>query len=201
MTGKTDKELKKIKDEILACQKCPLRQEREKNHYYPVIGEGNHQAKIMFIGEAPGLQEAKHARPFCGPAGHILDQLLQSAGLKRKDVYIANILKDRPPKNRDPQPTEIKACTPYLERQIMLIKPKCLCSLGRYAMNYLMDKFGLRDKIEPIGRIHGRVFQAPEKFGKLSLIPFYHPATAVYNSNMKPVLEKDFQILKKFFKN
>lgn len=197
MLGKTDKELKQIKDEILLCKKCPLYKEREQNKYYPVIGEGSHEAEIMFVGEAPGLQEAKHARPFCGPAGRILDELLLSVGIKRQDVYITNILKDRPPKNRDPQAEEIAACTPYLEKQIKMIRPKCLCLLGRYAMNYLMDKFGLGDKIEPISRIHGRLFETQGEFGSLVLVPLYHPAVVVYNINMKPVLENDFKVLKK----
>ncbi|MGC8651179.1 MAG: uracil-DNA glycosylase family protein [Minisyncoccia bacterium] len=192
-----DGELKKIKEEVLKCQKCPLFQERSNNKYYPVIGEGSHQAKIMFIGEAPGLQEAKSGRPFCGAAGKVLDKLLKSAGIERKDVYITNLLKDRPPQNRDPLPEEIVACVPYLERQIEIIKPKIICSLGRYSMRFLMEKFGLENEIEGISKIHGKLFQSPLN-PNITIISFYHPAVAVYNPNMEKTLEEDFQILKQF---
>ncbi len=197
MNQKKDNELKKIKDEVLTCKKCPLYKEREQNKYYPVIGEGSHEAKIMFIGEAPGLQEAKHARPFCGAAGKILDNLLRFIEIERKDVYITNILKDRPPQNRDPQPEEIDVCTPYLERQIEMIKPKVICPLGRYSMNFLMEKFGLADQIQGISKIHGKIFKGQGDFKNILIIPFYHPAVVVYNMNMKPILEEDFKILKK----
>jgi len=193
-----EEELKKIKNEVLSCKKCSLYKERVENRFFPVIGEGNHQAKIMFVGEAPGLQEAKTGRPFCGAAGKILDELLESAGIKRKDVYITNILKDRPPENRDPQPEEIQACTPSLERQIEIIKPKVLCPLGRYSMNFLMEKLGLGDQIEGISKIHGKLFKTKDLFQDISIIPFYHPAVAAYNPNMKNVLKKDFSILERF---
>ena len=133
-------EIKRIEKEILLCRKCPLYQEREKNNYLPVIGEGNLEAKIIFIGEAPGLNEAKSGRPFCGAAGKVLDELLEAISLKREDIYITNLLKDRPPQNRDPQPEEIKACFPYLEKQIEIIKPKLICPLGRYSMRLIMEK-------------------------------------------------------------
>jgi len=191
-------ELRKIKDEVINCKKCSLYKARISGGFYPVIGEGDHQAKIMFVGEAPGLQEAKTGRPFCGRSGKILDELLNSVGIKREDVYICNILKDRPPKNRDPQKEEIKACINYLERQIELIKPEIICSLGRYAMEFLMEKFGLKDLIEPISKIHGKVFETKTLFQDIRIVPFYHPAVAAYNPNMKEILKKDFQVLKEF---
>ena len=193
-----EEDLRKIKNEVLSCKKCSLHKERVKNRFYPVVGEGNHQAKIMFVGEAPGLQEAKTGRPFCGVAGKILDELLESSGIKRENVYITNILKDRPPQNRDPQPEEIKACTPYLERQIEIIKPEIICPLGRYSMNFLMERFGLEDQIEGISKIHGRLFKSKDLFRNVTIIPFYHPAVATYNPNMKKILEEDFKILRKF---
>ena len=195
-----EEDLRKIKNEVLSCKKCSLHKERVKNRFYPVVGEGNHQAKIMFVGEAPGLQEAKTGRPFCGVAGKILDELLESSGIKRENVYITNILKDRPPQNRDPQPEEIKACTPYLERQIEIIKPEIICPLGRYSMNFLMERFGLEDQIEGISKIHGRLFKSKSLFQDVAIIPFYHPAVATYNPNMKKVLEEDFKILKTIIK-
>jgi len=188
----TEKELEEIKEEAINCKKCSLYKERIKNKFYPVIGEGNHKAEIMFIGEAPGLQEAKTGRPFCGASGKILNELLESVNIKRENVYIANILKDRPPGNRDPQPEEIQACSLYLERQIKIIKPKIICSLGRYSAIFLMEKFGLKDKIEGISKIHGKVFKSKD----FTIIPFYHPAVATYNPNMKTILKEDFKVLK-----
>jgi len=182
--------LKQIKQEVLNCRKCPLYKTRN----YPVIGEGNHSAKIMFVGEAPGEQEDKTGHPFCGRAGEILDQLLLSINLNRKEVYITNLLKCRPPQNRDPLPEEIKACSPYLLRQIELISPKIICPLGRYAMNFLMQRFGL--KPDSISKIHGRVFKVSGLFHSLIIIPLYHPAVATYNPFMIEQLKKDFKILK-----
>jgi len=195
---KIEKELKKIKDEVVDCKKCPLYEERIRGGFYPVIGEGNHQAKILFCGEAPGLQEAKSGRPFCGAAGKILDELLDSVDVKREDVYIANLLKCRPSQNRDPQKEEIEACVSYLEKQIEIIKPEVICPLGRYSMKFLMEKFGLKDAIEPISKIHGKVFEVKTLFQKVKVIPLYHPAVATYNPNMKEILKKDFKILEKF---
>ncbi len=191
---KIKKELKQIKEEVLKCKKCSLFKERIKDDFYPVIGEGNHEAKIIFIGEAPGLQEAKKGRPFCGAAGKILDELLESINLQREQVYITNLLKCRPTKNRDPLPEEVKTCTFYLDRQIEIIKPKVICPLGRHSMNFLMEKFDLTDQIEGISKIHGKLFKSKN----FTIIPFYHPAVATYNSNMKDVLKEDFKILEKF---
>jgi len=195
---KTEEELKKIKEEVLSCKKCSLYKERVKNRFYPVVGEGNHRAKIMFVGEAPGLQEAKTGRPFCGAAGKILNELLELVRIKREEVYIANLLKCRPPGNRDPQPEEIKDCFSYLKRQIEIIRPKIICPLGRYSMKFLMENFGLEDQIEGISKIHGRLFESKNLFQSIIVIPFYHPAVATYNPNMKGILAKDFKILEKF---
>ena len=187
-------EMKKIRDEVVACQKCQLCQERN----LPVVGEGSHDAKIMFVGEGPGANEDKTGRPFCGASGKILDQLLNSIGIQREDVYISNIVKCRPPGNRDPHKEEIQACTPYLEKQIAVIKPVVLCSLGRHSMYFIMEKFGISKKIESISKIHGQAFEAKNLFGDITIIPFFHPAVAAYNANMLPELKKDFQILKEY---
>ncbi len=191
--SKNDKELKKIKNEVLNCKKCQLYKTRN----YPVIGEGNHQAKVILVGESPGANEDKTGRPFCGAAGKILDELLETADLKREKVYITNILKDRPPNNRDPQPEEIKACTPYLERQIEIISPEVICPLGNFATRFILKKYDLEEQLKGISKIHGKVFIAKDLFGSVKIIPFYHPAAAVYNINMKEVLKKDFEILRK----
>ena len=190
------KNLKAIKNDILNCNKCVLRKLREDNKYLPVIGQGSHNAEIMFIGEAPGLNEAKTGVPFCGASGRVLDELLKHVGIKREDVYVTNILKDRPPNNRDPEANEIEVCIPYLKKQIEIIKPKVICTLGRYSMEVIMQQFGLTDKLDSISKIHGKVFDHNE----IKIIPLYHPAVVVYNSNMKETLKTDFQTLKKFKK-
>lgn len=188
--------LKQIKEEVIALKESPLYEERVKNKVFPVIGEGNHQAKIMFVGEAPGKNEAETGRPFCGAAGKILTQLLESIGLKREDVYITNIVKDRPPENRDPLPEEIKIYAPFLDRQIEIIQPKIIATLGRYSMAYIMEKFGLQQELKSIGQIHGKVFGTKAYYGDIEIIPLYHPAVALYRDNLKEQLFKDFQVIK-----
>jgi len=175
------------------CRRCPLYKTRTK----VVFGTGPVDAKLMIVSEAPGYWEDQKGEPFVGAAGKVLDELLDSAGIKRKEVYIANLLKCRPPENRDPQPEEIKACAPFLERQIEIIKPKIICPLGRYSMKFFMEKFGLEDRIEGISKIHGRLFESKNLFQKIYIIPFYHPAVATYNPKMKGILVKDFKILEK----
>lgn len=189
--------LKKIKDEVVDLKASPLYKERVKNKAFPVIGEGNHFAKIMFIGEAPGKNEAETGRPFCGAAGKVLDELLASISLDRKEVYITNIVKDRPTSNRDPSPAEIKLYAPFLDRQIMIIKPKAVVALGRFSMEYIMKKFGLESQLKSISQIHGRAFDAKTDYGTVKIIPLYHPAVALYNKNQIDILKKDFRALKK----
>ncbi len=184
-------QLRKIKDEIVAAKNSPLYDFRVKNNFLPVIGEGDHYAKIMFIGEAPGKNEALTGRPFCGAAGHILDELLQSINIKRQDVYVTNIVKDRPPFNRDPLPEEIEFYAPFLIRQIEIIKPEVIATLGRFSMAYIMEKFGLESELKSISIMHGKVFFV----GEIKIIPFYHPAVAIYNVHEKETLKKDFKIL------
>lgn len=207
--------LRKIKDEVINLTESPLYKERVKNKIFPVIGEGNHYAKIMFIGEAPGRNEAATGRPFCGAAGKVLDELLASVGINRKDIYITNIVKDRPPFNRDPLPEEIRAYAPFLDRQIDIIQPQVIATLGRFSMDYIMRKFGLESELRSISQIHGKVFSAKggplskdgqaassgdanTSYDRIKIIPLYHPAVAVYNNGMKEELIKDFQILKNF---
>jgi uracil-DNA glycosylase family 4 len=188
--------MRKIKDEVVALKKSPLYAFRIESKNLPVIGEGSHFAKIMFIGEAPGRNEAKTGRPFCGAAGKILDELLESVGIKREDVYVTNIVKDRPPQNRDPLPEEIEIYGPFLDRQIEIIQPKVIATLGRYAMGYVMNKLGLELELDVISKMHGRVFDATTSYGEIKVAPLYHPAVAVYNSHTKDQLKKDFEILK-----
>lgn len=189
--------LKSIRDELIAATDSPLYTYRQENHYYPVVGEGNHDANVFFIGEAPGKNEAMTARPFCGRAGKILDELLDSISLARTDVYITNIVKDRPPGNRDPLPAEIAYYAPYLDRQISIIQPKVLVTLGRFSMAWILNHFNLADQLRPISDLHGQVIKADFSYGPVVIIPLYHPAVAIYNRGQKDVLLADFQVVKK----
>lgn len=188
--------MKEIKEELLGGISLPLFKYRKENNYFPVIGEGSHDAKIIFVGEAPGENEAKTGRPFCGRSGKILDLLLEHVGLKREDVYITNIVKDRPPKNRDPLPEEIKAYVPYLERQIEIIQPKVISTLGRHSMSYLLKRFNLEDELQPISKIHGKIFETNSSFGHIKVVTLYHPAVAVYDQSKLDDLKRDFEALK-----
>jgi len=190
--------LRQIKDEVVGLKESPLYAERVKNKVFPVIGEGSHNSQIMFVGEAPGKNEAATGRPFCGASGRILDELLASAEIKRADVYVTNIVKDRPPFNRDPLPEEIKVYGPFLDRQIEIIQPIVIATLGRFSMDYIMRKFNLEHLLQPISKMHGKVFEAETSYGKIKIVPLYHPAVAVYNANSKDELKKDFRVLREF---
>jgi len=183
-------EMSEIANLVEHCKKCDLYKTRNK----PVAGEGSLGAKVLFIGEAPGRNEDIQGRPFAGRAGEILDELLDSIGITRSEVFIANILKCHPPNNRNPLQSEIDACSKYLDKQIEIIKPKVIVTLGNFASEYISEKFGL--KFDKISKIHGKVFKINTIFGKLSIIPLYHPAVAVYNINTKDTLIKDFKAIK-----
>lgn len=190
--------MKVIRDELFAFKESPLYEYRTSNNFFPVIGEGSHDASIMFVGEAPGQNEAKTGRPFCGSAGKFLTELIESIGLKRENVYITNIVKDRPPENRDPTPEEIALYSDFLDRQIDIIQPKVIATLGRHSMGYVMRKFGLDLELEPISKIHGKEFVAEACYGPIAIVTLYHPASALYNGGMRDTHKKDFEILKKF---
>ncbi len=170
--------LKEIAVEVSTCPLCDLCKTRTK----AVPGEGNPHAKIMFIGEGPGYHEDKQGRPFVGPAGQFLDELLASINLKRSDVFITNVVKCRPPNNRDPLPAEIEACRPYLERQIAAIKPKVIVTLGRHSMAQF---FGT----EKISAIHGRA----RKVNGYLCIAMYHPAAGLHQASLKDTIRADFK--------
>lgn len=190
--------MKEIRDELLGFSKSPLYEYRKQNKYFPVVGEGSHLAKIMFIGEAPGKNEAEQARPFCGASGKFLDQMIESIGLKRADVYITNVVKDRPPENRDPSQEEIELYAPFLDRQIEIIQPKVIATLGRFSMVYIMTRLGLADSLRSISDMHGKEFTARADYGDVVIVPLYHPAVALYNGSQRELLLADFQTLKKY---
>lgn len=191
-------EMKRIRDEIMDLKESPLYKERVENGYFPVIGAGSHDAKIMFIGEAPGKNEAKTGRPFCGASGRILDELLYSIKMNREDIYITNIVKDRPTANRDPRPEEIEIYSPFLDRQIEIIKPSVIVTLGRFSMDYIMKKFNLEKELQPISKIHGKIFDTKTNFGEIKILPLYHPAVAIYSRTQLPQLKEDFESLKQY---
>ncbi|HEY0221059.1 MAG TPA: uracil-DNA glycosylase [Candidatus Paceibacterota bacterium] len=192
--------MKAIRNELLQLKDSPLYKYRIENKFFPVVGEGSHVAHIMFIGEAPGKNEAETARPFCGKSGKVLDDMLESINLNRSDVYITNIVKDRPPENRDPNEEEIKVYGPFLDRQIAIIKPQVIATLGRYSMKYIMEKFGLADKVGSISGLHGKEFATTTDYGPVNIIPLYHPAVALYDGSNKETLLNDFKVLEKYIK-
>lgn len=198
MLSEKTEQLRKIRDEVARLKHSPLYRERVKNKVYPVIGGGNHDARIMFVGEAPGKNEAEQGRPFCGAAGKVLDELLASVDMPRSEVYITNIVKDRPPMNRDPLPEEIAIYAPFLDRQIDIIRPRVIATLGRFSMAYIMDTFGLGEYLAPISRIHGRQFAATASYGPIAVVPLFHPAMALYNQSSKSQMREDFKILKQY---
>ena len=164
------------------CQRCGLSAGRTQ----VVFGTGNPQASIMFVGEAPGFHEDQQGVPFIGAAGKLLTKLLESVGLSREDIYIANVVKCRPPNNRDPQPDEIDTCKPFLLQQIQIIKPKLVCSLGNFATHVLLGR-----KVG-ITKVRGQTFHLPE----FILFPLLHPAAALHQGNLLVPLREDFQKLK-----
>jgi DNA polymerase len=176
--------IEKIEKEIRECKKCPLHRLRKN----AVPGEGGHKRRIMFIGEAPGRREDELGRPFVGAAGKFLDELLASIGLTREDVYITNVVKCRPPNNRDPTDEEISICAPYLERQIEILKPRIICPLGRFSAKYILEKYGF--EMTTISKVQGKIFE-----GEVIIIPMYHPAAALYHQNLKEDLRRSFQVL------
>ncbi len=180
-----------LQQAVSNCKRCDLWKTRNNS----VLGEGNPNAKILFVGEAPGFNEDRQGKPFVGKAGAIFNQLLDSVGLKRQNIYITNVLKCRPPKNRNPFPNEIKACSLYINSQIETIKPEKICCLGNFSTSFIMKKFGLQDKLAGISKIHGTTFNVSTLTGTIKIIPLYHPAVATYDPGMLEPLKKDFSIL------
>jgi uracil-DNA glycosylase family 4 len=175
-------ELSELCQQIGVCSKCVLHQGRTN----AVPGEGAEDSAIMFIGEAPGFHEDRQGRPFVGAAGKFLNELLGSINLKREEVYITNVVKCRPPGNRDPQQDELAACEPYLERQIELIRPRLIVTLGRFSMARYFKGVN-------ISRIHGQ----PKRVGDIIVYPMFHPAAALHQPRYRTMIEEDMQKIPK----
>ena len=172
--------LRELAEQIAVCPKCDLSKTRGR----AVPGEGNPNADIVFVGEGPGFHEDQQGRPFVGAAGKFLDELLASIGLNRKGVYICNVIKCRPPGNRDPLPGEIAECKPWLDQQLEAIKPKVIVTLGRFSMTRYFPG-------QAISRIHGQ----PRRIDGIMVVPMYHPAAALHQASLRRTIEDDFKKL------
>jgi DNA polymerase len=177
--------LVELYNDVRACTRCPLHATRTN----AVFGAGNADADLMFVGEAPGAEEDRQGLPFVGRAGQLLTQMLEGIGLSREDVFIANVLKSRPPGNRDPQPLEIEACRPYLFEQIRLIEPKVLCTLGNFATKLLSGNPTGITRVRGTPQVH--VLGGRHVF----LLPLFHPAAALRTPSVKETLGRDFGLL------
>lgn len=173
--------LEELKTEVASCHKCPLADGRTQT----VFGAGNAQARVLIIGEAPGKNEDLQGEPFVGAAGKYLNELLAIAGISRDDVFIANVLKCRPPGNRDPRPEEIELCTPYLREQTRLINPEFIVTLGNFSTRFILKTE------EGITQLHGK----PVHRGRFTVLPVFHPAAAIYDRKKRVALEEDFATL------
>ena len=176
--------------EVIVCVKCLLWKNRKK----AVPGEGNPESQIVFIGEAPGQSEDTEGKPFVGAAGKFLETLLSEIGLSRDDVFICNVVKCRPPRNREPMPNEIQTCTPYLDRQIKIIKPKLIVTLGNHSTTYMFSKANL--PFNGITQARGKFYKAAILDMQVTIFPTFHPAAALYSAKYKETLQKDFKLLK-----
>lgn len=176
--------LSDVRGALGECTRCPLHKSRTR----VVFGDGNEQARLLFVGEAPGRAEDAQGLPFVGPAGRLLDQLLSDIGLERRDVYITNVVKCRPPGNRDPLPNEMNTCNPFLQSQIELIRPKIVCALGRVAAGVMLER-----NIQ-ISKVHGQRFTGKGYF----LVPVFHPAAALHAGSTMGIIAQDFKQLRTY---
>jgi uracil-DNA glycosylase family 4 len=190
--------LRQVRDELVNADDSPLYQTRIKNGYFPVLGAGNPDANILFIGESPGKNEAAQGEPFCGPSGDILEDMLQTVGLRREHVYITNVLLDCPADKRDPTPVELAYYTPLVDRIIDIIRPAVIVPLGRFAMKYILKKYGLPEYRGKISDLHGKLLKADTHYGQIHIVPMYHPAVILYTASKKELLMQDFLKLKMF---
>ena len=190
-----------IKKEIFSLEASPLYAYRMENGYQPVIGEGSLETEVVFIGEAPGKNEALSGRPFCGRAGKVLDELLPEAGLERSAVYITNIVKDRPPNNRRPTPREVDIYSPFLIKQIEIIQPKMIITLGITAASFMFTYLSLAERNLPFGDAEGKVINVRVNEQSHLLYPLYHPAYGIYQRAMLPKMREDFRRIPELLRN
>ncbi len=194
-------QLAAIEEEIRGLTESPLYEYRTMNHYNPVIGEGRPTAEIVFIGEAPGEVEAKTGRPFVGPAGRVLDSLLADVGLEREDIYITNVVKDRPPDNRDPRVKEVRLYSSFLWRQLVIIQPRVIVPLGRHALAFVRRHFAGFLAEGSVSTLHGTAYPVDAPYGRVFIMPLYHPAVLFYREDLKETMALDFRLLAELLTN
>lgn len=190
--------LKNLRVKLVDADDSPLYPTRTEGRYFPVMGEGNPDAALLFIGESPGITEAKAGRPFIGQSGQVLDEMLATIGLKREDIFITNLVLDFPGSKREPTPAEITYYTPYADAIIDIIRPAVIVSLGRFAAWAVLRKFGLPEAEQKISEMHGKLLKTQASYGPVHIVPLYHPAAVLYSASMKTTLKQDFQKLKLF---
>lgn len=195
-----EEEMELIFKEVCALRKSPLYKYRLKGNYIPVIGEGNLNSTVIFVGEAPGKKEAETGKPFCGASGKVLDILFASAGISRDSVYITNLVKDRPPENRQPTQKEITLYGTFLKKQIDSIQPQIIVSLGKHSMEYIFSEYGLSKKMQTISKIHGVFFKTQASYGPIIVVALYHPAVALYTRSNMPAMKRDIKKVARFLK-
>lgn len=189
-------QLKKIKEEILNLKNSSLYKYRKEQGVRPIVGEGDHDAKLMLIGEAPGKNEVKVGRPFVGKSGQVLTRLLDEVSIKRESVYLTSVIKDRPPGNRKPTQEETKVYSPLMKRQIEIIRPKIIASLGGFALSWVWSNYG-EGELGKISQIHGDMKLLNKSSWHMVLMPLYHPAVALYERSKLSVLQQDMDKLVK----
>ncbi len=190
--------IKQVRADLVGATDSPLYQVRTDNRSFPVIGEGSADANIIFIGESPGRTEAEQGRPFVGPSGEVLAEMLASIHLKREDVFLTNIVLDHPGMKREPTPEEIAFYAPFVDRLIDIIQPAVIATLGRFAMQYILKKLDLPEKRSSISQLHGKLIKTRMSYGEIHVVPLYHPAVVLYSASQKETLRKDFEKLKLF---
>ncbi|BFI73445.1 type-4 uracil-DNA glycosylase [Nanoarchaeota archaeon] len=191
-----NEEINKLNQEILKCQRCELY--KLKKNYVP--GDGNANTKIVFIGEAPGRDEDMQGKPFVGKAGQVLTENIRNIlNIDRKDVYITNVVKCRPPNNREPKENEIKACSIWLEKQLEIIQPEIIVTLGHYSTKWIFEYFGI--KFNSIMKDRGKIYKV-NKWGKeVKIIPTLHPASTLYHKEWREIFDNDFKLIKSILNN
>lgn len=188
--------LEQLRVDLENAKTSPLYPFRVQNKHKPVLGEGNPDANMIFIGESPGRVEAEEGRPFVGPSGEILEEMLQTIKLRRADVFVTNLLLDY--SADDPTPEQIEFYAPFVDRLIDIIQPAVIAPLGRFAMGYVLKKFDLPEKRGKISELHGKLLKATMSYGEVFIVPMYHPASVLYSPTQATMLRRDFEKLKVF---
>ena len=177
--------------EVLACRRCGLHEGRKN----PVVGGGDLDSPLVLVGEAPGRKEDELGKPFVGSAGKILDSMLEGAGLERSRLFITNVVKCHPPKNRRPLSKEVRACTEHLEALLGIISPRVIAPMGNSSTSHILGMYGLERS--SIGEVHGMSLEAQAPWGRIVIFPLYHPAAVLYNRSLEGELKRDFALLKR----